>query len=196
MTLAAPTGRSGYSGLAIALHWITALLILGNLAGGFVAHELLEPAAGAYPEKGLLDLHKSVGLTILFASLMRLFIRLVAGVPALPRHMTTTERTLARIAHGSFYALMLAIPLAGWIMVSASPTASPLSWFGLFSWPLLPTPVSLKLSEAAAEAHELLALAMLALLALHVAGALKHHFLDLDDVLVRMLPILRQRGLP
>jgi cytochrome b561 len=198
MTVAAPTGQRGYSGLAIALHWVIALLILGNLAGGFVAHELMESATGADRGQGLrlIQMHKSVGLTILILSVVRLAIRLQAGVPALPVHMTATERALARIAHGGFYALMLAIPVAGWLMVSASPSASPLRWFGLFSWPLLPVPMSIGLSEAAAEAHELLALGMLALLALHVAGALKHHVLDHDDVLTRMLPLVRRKGLP
>ncbi|WP_448579590.1 cytochrome b [Thermaurantiacus sp.] len=198
MTAATPTGRRGYSRLAIALHWVIALMILGNLVGGLVAHEMLEAATGADRAQGLrlMELHKSAGLTILGLSLVRLATRLLAGVPALPVHMTATERALARIVHGGFYVLMLALPLAGWVMVSASPSAAPLSWFGLVSWPLLPVPVSAGLGEAAAEAHELLALGMLALLALHVAGALKHHVLDRDEVLARMLPLARRRELP
>ena len=183
-----------YSRLAIALHWAIALLILANLVLGFVAHELLEPATDRAQGQRLNGLHQSLGLSILLLTLLRMGVRLAAGVPPLPAHMTPTERALASLTHRGFYVLMLGIPLAGWAMVSATPAAPPSRWFGLFPWPRLPLPPSEQLAAAAGEAHGLLAWAAILLVALHVAGALKHHFLDRDDVLARMLPFRAWRG--
>lgn len=185
-----------YSVLAIALHWVMALMILGNLAGGFVAHDLLQSAIAADRALGrrIIGWHMSLGLFVLALTLARLAIRLLAGVPPLPDHMTPTERALARISHAGFYGLMLAVPLAGWAMVSARDADATIALFGLFAWPRLPVPARDRLAEAAGEAHELLAIAMIGLLLLHLVGALKHHFLDQDDVLARMLPFVRRRA--
>lgn len=185
-----------YSGVSVALHWIIAVLIIGNLAGGLLMERLLDSADPATRQLGfqVIQLHKSSGLTILVLSALRLLIRLVEGFPPLPAHMTGTERALARITHWGFYGLMLGIPLAGWVMVSASPLGLPTLWFGLFEWPHLPTGTDKALSGAAGAVHELLAFGAIALLALHVAGALKHQFLDRDEVLARMLPFLRRAG--
>ena len=93
-----------------------------------------------------------------------------------------------------FYAVMILLPLSGWVMVSASPIGLPTMWFGLFEWPHLPVASSAQTAGGASEAHEILAYIGLLLFGLHVAGALKHHFFDRDDVLVRMLPFLRKPG--
>ena len=106
--------------------------------------------------------------------------------------MTSLERLLARITHVGFYAVMILLPLSGWVMVSASPIGIPTIWFGLFEWPHLPVGTSREISSNASEAHELLAWFGVLLFFLHVGGALKHHFLDRDDVLARMLPFLRR----
>jgi cytochrome b561 len=183
-----------YSRASIALHWLIALLIIGNLAGGLYMETLLDSDDPAMKQLGfqVIQLHKSSGLTILVLSLVRLLLRLVEGFPPLPGHMTPTERGLARLTHWGFYALMLGIPLAGWVMVSASPLGFPTLWFGLFEWPHLPTGTSKALSGAASEVHEYLSFAAIALIFLHVAGALKHHLLDRDEVLGRMLPFVRR----
>jgi cytochrome b561 len=187
--------RSSYSIAAITLHWLIALLIIGNFAGGLLVEGLLEPdATAAQKELGftVVQLHKSFGLTVLLLSLLRLALRLSAGAPPLPAHMTPLERWLAKVTHVGFYAVMILLPLSGWLMVSASPLGVPTFYFGLFEWPHLPVSVSAETSGAASEAHEVMAFIGFGLFVLHVGGALKHHFLDRDDVLSRMLPFLRK----
>lgn len=106
--------------------------------------------------------------------------------------MTPLERLLAKATHVGFYAVMILVPLTGWLMVSASPLGFPTLFFGLFEWPHLPVATSAEISGAASEAHEVMAFIGAGLFVLHVGGALKHHFLDRDDVLARMLPFLRK----
>ncbi|WP_448586830.1 cytochrome b [Thermaurantiacus sp.] len=188
--MSSTAARSGYSAVSIALHWLMALLILGNLAGGFVLGGLLDSPDPADRQLGfrLVQLHKSSGLLVLVLALVRLLVRLVEGFAPYPAHMTATERTLARLTHLGFYLLMIGLPLAGWVMVSSSPLGFPTLWFGLFEWPHLPTGTDKALSEQAGEVHELLAYGAIALLLLHVGAALKHHWFDRDEVLARMLP--------
>lgn len=188
--------RSRYSSIAIALHWIIAVAILLNIvlalwfSSLFATGEPAEQALGGT----IVGIHKSIGLTVLFLSVFRLGWRIVHGFPPLPAHLATWERLLARANHIAFYVLMIAIPLIGWLMVSASPSNRPLVFFGLFNVPQLPIADSEAVSDTLSEAHELLAWITLALVVLHVAGALKHHLLDRDDVLARMLPLVRKRG--
>lgn len=186
--------RSPYSRAAIVLHWLIALLIIGNLTGGLLMGNLLDSNDPAMKKLGfqVIQLHKSFGLTVLLLTLVRLGMRISAGFPPLPSHMTGLERALARLTHYGFYFLMLMIPITGWAMVSASPLGFPTSYFSLFDWPHLPIPTSKEGAGAASDAHEILAYAGIALIVLHVAGALKHHFFDRDDVLARMLPALRR----
>jgi cytochrome b561 len=177
--------RSPYTGTAILLHWLIALLILVNLGLGisfdYLAKESMGPVMGV---------HKSIGLLVLLLSLWRVGLRISAGFPALPAAMPEFERVLARGTHVVFYGLMLLLPLSGWVMSSAAGRG--IRWFGLFDWPLLPVHGKAA-AGAASETHEILAWILVATLLLHVAGALKHHFLDRDDVLARMLPFLRPR---
>jgi cytochrome b561 len=187
--------RSSYSRVAITLHWLIALLIIGNFVGGLLMEDLLKPdATAAQKQLGftIVQLHKSFGLTVLVLSLARLALRLTAGAPPLPAHMTSIERLLAKVTHVGFYAIMILVPLSGWVMVSASPLGFPTMYFGLFEWPHLPVATSAATSGAASEAHEVMAFIGVGLFVLHVGGALKHHFLDRDDVLARMLPFLRK----
>ncbi|PAX07111.1 cytochrome b [Sphingomonas lenta] len=177
--------HSGYSKVAIALHWTIAVLILGNIAGALVAESL-----GDEMEAWIFSVHKSIGLTVLALSLFRLGWRISHGFPRLPGDTPGWDAVLARATHVAFYFLMIAVPLAGWAMVSAGPR--PLHWFWLFDVPKLP--VSRALAGVAHEAHEILAFATLGLAVLHVAGALKHHLIDRDDVLQRMLPLVRRRA--
>ena len=177
------SSRSGYSRVAIALHWIIALLILGNAAGAILAEQVSKETAGA-----IMATHKSIGLTVLMLSLLRLAWRVTHGFPRLPDSTPSWDAILARVTHVAFYVLIIAVPLAGWAMVSAG--SRPLTWFGLFPWPKLP--VEKATADWAHDWHVLLAFATLALAALHVLGALKHHFVDRDDVLARMLPLVRR----
>jgi cytochrome b561 len=133
----------------------------------------------------LLARHKSVGITILALVILRLAWRAVNEHPALPGNLKPYERTLARLTHLALYVLLFAMPLTGWTMSSAR--GFPVSWFGFFTLPDL-VPKSRPLYDALVMTHQTLAWFLFAVVALHVAAALKHHFVHKDDVLRRMLP--------
>jgi len=84
--------------------------------------------------------------------------------------------------------LMVMVPLGGWVMVSASPLDFPISWFGLFEWPQLPIANDKALADRMSEGHELFAKILIGLAALHLLAALKHQFIDRDNLLARMWP--------
>ena len=188
--------RSRYSAVAIVLHWLIALIIIGNIIGGLALDTFLDSTDPAMKMTGfkIIQLHKALGLTVIGLTLLRLLWRLANPAPALPAHMTPLEVLLAKATHLGFYALMLLLPLSGWAMVSTSAKRFPISYFGLFDVPYLPLGQSQMLGGLMHESHELLGFAAIALIALHVAAALKHHYFDRDDVLARMLPWVRQRG--
>ena len=183
--------RVRYGAVAMTLHWLLAALILFMLALGLFMTSLDEMDPRTFP---LFQIHKSIGLTILILTLLRLGWRLANPVPSLPSGMRAWERLAARGTHALFYVLMIAIPLMGWATVSAAPLAVPTMWFGLFEWPHIPFLADLPRAEKRmiegplATTHAVLALSMLGLAVLHVAAALKHQFRDRDDVLKRMLP--------
>jgi cytochrome b561 len=178
------------------LHWLIALAIFGLIAAGvWMTDAIREPATQMQAYK-IYQLHKSLGLTVLVLSVLRLLWRLLRGAPLLPAGMKPWERMLAKFSHWAFYALMIGVPLIGWAMVSASPLGLPTIVFGLFEWPHI-APLANAENKAALEgvfkeAHEIAALGMGALALLHVAAALKHHFVDRDTVLLRMLPVSRR----
>lgn len=180
-----------YGTVSIGFHWIIAILVILNLAGGIYMGYL--PRAD--PSKGLIMmLHKSTGLTILTLSVLRLVWRLMNPWQPLPLDLSPALRAAARATHVLFYVLIIGIPLAGWAMVSASTHNSPLVWYGLFDWPKLGFLTSLPVDQKKAwghtfaETHELLAYFAIALIALHVGAALYHHYIRRDRVLRRMLP--------
>lgn len=186
-----------YGAVAMTLHWLIAAAIVFNLCLGlYVADILTDQDASRF---GLIQLHKSVGLTILVLSLLRLGWRLVNAVPPLPDTLTPGLKVLARGTHYLLYFLMIAIPLAGWALASSSPLGLPTSYFGLFNWPHIPFLADLSRAQKAPLRHEFFALHMylafsaIALIALHVAGALYHHRHG-DDVVPRMLPGTRVTG--
>lgn len=186
-----------YTTVAIILHWLIAVLILGQIAGGLYMSSL----PGGSPEKfDLFQLHKSFGLSILFLSLLRLAWRLLHRPPPLPETMKGSEKVAARLSHIGFYGLMIGVPLIGWALASASPFAAsvPTYIFGVVPWPHLPFFEGIEdraaLAQRIAEIHKFFALSILALLVLHVGAALKHHFSDKDDVLSRMLPMLKSNA--
>lgn len=178
-----PMPRSRYSAGAIFLHWTIAALIIVNLVLG-LGHESL--SKDSIPM--VMGWHKSIGVTVLALSLARLAWRLANPAPPLPPAMPGWQVAAARATHIFFYVAMIALPLTGWLMSSASPIRFPLTFFGLFPIPYLPVEQSREMARNWGSAHEILGYATIFVLALHVAGALKHHFIDRDDVLRRMLP--------
>jgi cytochrome b561 len=185
-----------YSTVAIALHWMIAVAILGQLACGIWMVRAIRSAGSQALAFHAYQSHKSLGLTILVLSLVRFCWRLANPPPPLPVAMTRIERVSAKITHGLFYVPTLGMPLVGWAMVSASPLGLPTMVFGLFEWPHIGWLAGLGSGGEAAfkSVHRAMGYALIGLLALHLAAALKHHLFDRDDVLARMLPMVR-RGL-
>lgn len=187
--------RSQYSKVAIVLHWLIALLIIGQLTIGFYMVGIPKEQAALKLE--IYQLHKSSGITILLLTAARLLWRLTHPAPALPEGMKRWEKFAAHGTHYAFYVLLFVIPLLGWAYVSVAPLNVPTMLFGVIHWPHMPFFEGVEnrkeVAEIFAESHEVAAKAAIALLVLHVAAALKHHWLDGDDVLSRMLPLVRAR---
>lgn len=171
-----------YSPLARWLHWAVAGLIVVQYVLAQLA-ERADDAGQMLRQLGLLANHKSVGLTILALAVLRLLYRLVRRPPALPASMPRWQVTASHVSHWSLYVLLLAMPLSGWMMSSAS--AYSVSWFGLFQVPDL-VAADPGLKDTLHEVHEWLGYALLALAAVHILAALKHAFVDRDGVLSRM----------
>jgi cytochrome b561 len=173
-----------YSRGAIAFHWAIAALVLFNLWLGLF-HENLPRDWKVMP------VHKSVGITILALTLGRIAWRLLHHPPRLPEPLPAWEKAVAHSVHFILYALLLILPLTGWLLSSNPEKPRPVSFFFLFDLPVLPaTPA---LASGAHEAHELLGYLMTALVLIHIAAALRHHFLLRDGVLGRMLPGVARR---
>lgn len=177
--------RPTYSRVAIWFHWGIGLLIVANLVTGLFHDDL---------GFRVMPFHKASGITILVLSVARLLWRLTHRPPPLAPTVKWWERGLAHFTHWIFYVLMIIVPFSGWALVSFGARRFPLDWFGLFQIPFLPVEQNMSIADAMEDRHETLALLWLALLVLHVAGALKHHFIDRDNTLARMLPLVRPRS--
>lgn len=176
-----PDKDARYTGVAIALHWSIALIVIANLAGG-----LAMDSAGPELRRTIIGAHTALGLTVIALTLVRIGWRLGHRPPPLPAHMTPMERWLAKATHFGFYGLMLALPLTGWALVSTGRVTRPVSMFGMFSVPALPLQQSLR--GVFHQSHGLLGWVMLAMVVLHGLAAVKHRIFDRDDLLARMLP--------
>lgn len=178
------TQTDQYTSVAKTLHWIIALMIIVQIPAGIVMHNL------AFSDTKFLmyQMHKSFGLVVLMLSLFRLYWRLTHKVPPLPDGMKGWEKAAARFTHVAFYALIIGIPLTGWLMVSASTTGIPTKLFFVLPVPHFPVPVSEALEATFAGLHELLAKATIGLIVLHIGAAMKHHFVERDRTLLRMVP--------
>lgn len=180
------SARDRYDRVAMTLHWVMAVAILGLMVAGFIMTGL---KPGSPQQFQLYQMHKSFGVTALVLTALRLAWRLGHRPPPLPESMQGLERLAAHGGHLALYGLMIAMPLAGWAVVSTSPYNIPTLLFGLIPFPHLPLPRDL--NAAAKLAHEAGAWIMILILMGHVGAALRHHLLLKDDVLVRMLPRFR-----
>ena len=170
-----------YGALAQLFHWSIVALVIVQFALAEIAEEL--PIG--LDKLATLARHKSVGITILGLAVLRLLWRLANPMPAPPSSTPAWQRRAARASHVGLYVLLFVQPLTGWLMSSAK--NYPVSWFGLVTLPDLVAP-SQSLFETLQDVHEAGATALAALAIVHAAAALKHHFIDRDDVLRRMLP--------
>ena len=166
-----------YSAGAIVLHWAIAVLITSNVVLAFYTAGL--PRSERPP---LIMTHAAIGLTVLFLSVMRIIWRLTHPAPPLAPWLKPWERRLAHSVHAAFYLLIVSVPLMGWFMASAR--GRTVSIFGLFNVSPLPLPATA--APIFQEVHVTLAYLMIGLVALHVAGALKHQLITQDHELARM----------
>jgi cytochrome b561 len=180
-----------YTRLAMLLHWLIAIGIIANVALAWIwphlADEQVRPA---------IDVHKSIGITLLGLAIMRLLWRLTHRPPAYPPSYQPWERAASHIVHGALYLMIFLMPLSGWIMDSAFKDAAkfPMRWFGLFEWPRIAAIQHLdpatrdRVHDLFGLTHVVGAYALYALFVLHVGGALKHQWIDREKELQRMLP--------
>ncbi|MBK8323230.1 MAG: cytochrome b [Betaproteobacteria bacterium] len=173
-----------YTGTAIALHWLAALLILGNVAFGLYMVDLpLSPSKLRY-----YSWHKWVGVTVFLLSAARLLWRLSHRAPALPASMPPWQHKAASLSHGLLYVLFFAAPLSGWLFSSAA--GFPTVYLGLVQLPDL-LAKNRELADVLKVVHRGVTWSLAGLAILHAAAAIKHHVVDRDDVLHRMLPFIK-----
>jgi len=171
-----------YTRTAIAFHWLIALMIIGAFTLGLVMTEI----PGITPTKlKYYSWHKWAGVTILALATLRLLWRLTHRPPAYPPSMVNWQKNAANALHGLLYVLMFAVPLSGYLYTLSA--GVPVVYFGLFQLPLIidPNPAWKPVLKTV---HYYLNLTLAACVGLHIAAALKHHFIERDGVLKRMLP--------
>lgn len=178
--------QKNYSILAIVLHWLMALMIVITVPLAWIMTDMQTS-----PQKlQFYSWHKWLGVSIFFLAALRLIARLIQGVPEAPAGMPDWQRTASRVSHAAMYVLLLAIPLSGWVMSSAA--GVPVVYLGIWQLPDL-VGKDKALLNTMKEAHALLANGLLIIVAVHILAALKHHFINRDGVLARMLPFLKRR---
>lgn len=181
MNSLAPHGPARYTRTAISLHWLIALGIIGIFSLGLYMTSLsLSPT-----KLKLYSWHKWAGITVFVLALARLAWRLGHRPPELPASMPALMRLAANSAHVVLYILMFAVPLSGWLMSSAKGFQT--VWFGVLPLPDLVSK-NAELGDLLATTHAWLNWLLAATVVGHACAALKHHFIDRDDVLTRMLP--------
>lgn len=184
MSVSAKASR--YSKVAITLHWVMALMIIGLLAFGILMTNENVPNRFV-----LYQWHKSFGITILFLTVLRLIWRLMHNPPALPPSITSSMKSweimASKLVHVGFYVLMIAMPLLGWAMVSASKLPIPTVLYGVLPWPDMPGIArDEQMANLFKRLHDIGGKMMILLLLLHIGGAMKHHFVHRDGLLSRM----------
>jgi len=173
-----PDVRRDWTPLQRTLHWGMAALVLAMLTIGF-SMTALDDAGARFART---QTHKSLGFLVLALIVVRIAVRLKSGAPP---SEDGWPGLAARLVHGALYALMLALPLTGWAQASASPIPLPITVFGLVTLPPLMAP-DMAMLQLFKQIHALLALALSALIGLHVLAVAWHVFARDDDVLSRM----------
>lgn len=187
--LAAPTDTSArrYSVGAMIFHWLIAILVIMNWRIAETAEHLPMPDKAA-----VFGYHKAWGILILVLTLGRIAWRLTHRTPPLQSTLKPWEAALARFVHITFYVLLIALPLGGWLASSLG--GQGIDIFGMFTVPALPVGENKGLSHTIFDAHATGGSIFVYLIALHILGALKHTFIDRDGGIFRMLPFGKVRG--
>lgn len=177
-----------YPAAAMILHW---LLAAGVIAQWRIA-EAGEHAATEEAGRAIMGNHFALGLVLLALVLLRLAMRLAQPNPPLASHLAGWERALSKTTHTLFYALLIAMPIAGWIAMSKY--GAPIDVWGLFTVPALPLATDPEGAKAIFSLHAITGTVLLALVAVHILGTLKHTLIDKDGNLFRMLPFGRPKA--
>lgn len=184
-----------YDDIAVIFHWAIALLIIGLLIIGKYMSSLEENDPVRFV---LTQWHKSFGITVLILSVLRLLWRFTHKPPPELASIAHWQQRAASLVHALLYALMFILPITGWIMVSASPLNLDTVLFNVIPWPHLPGLDALEnrgdIAHAFQDYHEIVGTILIVILLAHTGAALKHHFLDKDKTLVRMLPAWKSSG--
>jgi cytochrome b561 len=177
-----------YGAVSQAMHWLIVALILTQYTLATLAknagNDTTHPAA-ALQQLALLARHKSVGLTIFALAVLRLLWRWYSPPPPFPATMARWQVNTARLTHYAFYLLLFLLPMSGLVMSAAS--NYPVSYFGLFTIPNVVAPDE-TLKDIMKERHVMLFNILVIVAIVHIVAAFKHHFVDRDDVMRRMLP--------
>lgn len=173
-----------YHSVSIALHWLMALGFFLMLGSGVVMTQFELEKSFMFQ---LYQWHKSGGVLLLLAFILRVIWRLISHIPPLPDAVSGWERRAAHAGHAALYGFMLAMPLSGWVMVSASVFGLPTMVFGWFEWPHIPWVESDKqIEDMAHSAHYYLAIMFGLTIAAHIAGTVKHAVFEKENLLTRM----------
>lgn len=173
--------KNKYGSVSKLLHWLVALLVISLMIFGFYMEEI----SGIY-RGTVYSIHKTTGIFVMLITFIRAFWMLTNPKPDLPDGTSKIEKIFAHGTHYLFYLLLFIMPLSGWVMSCAY--GHPPSFFGLFSLSLPMISKSIFIASLAKSVHTITAWLLVFLLLSHVAAALKHHFINKDMVLSRMLP--------
>lgn len=174
--------RDTYGVIAKLFHWVLAVFVLGMISVGVSFNYL---SASNFKTQ-LIQVHKSLGVTILCLMILRLWWRLINPQPRLPQNTPTWERLAMHSVHWLLYLTVIAMPLSGMIMSQAAGYAVQFWWFFSIKLPwVLP---SKALASDMFVAHKILAWTITTLVVIHTLAALKHHYLNKDTILKRMMP--------
>lgn len=179
--MAASIDRSRWGGASISLHWLSLLVVLSAGVIGL----LMDQLPRGVTKLQVYALHKSLGLTVIALTVIRLLWRLASKPPTPLGGTPAWQEGIARLTHAGLYLLLLLVPFSGWWYNSTSGFA--LQYFGLFNVPAL-VATDLGLKHQAKDIHQLLFYVLCGLVAVHAAAALVHHYIWRDRTLVRMLP--------
>ena len=171
---------TAWGSIAKAFHWLVAALVIYSIAYGWWMTHL----AAREGRLALYALHSSIGYDLLLLLLLRLAWRSIDRAPAPPGDSKRWERLAARAVHALLYALLLAVSIGGWLLLGTFSRRIEGTLLGLV--PIPPPALGRSLHDVLEKSHEVLSYVLLALVALHVAAALRHHFIKKNDVLQRM----------
>lgn len=170
-----------YGSIAKAFHWVVAICVIGMIIVGFLLDAI--PTPERYT---IIQLHKSIGFTLLIVMTLRLFWRFLSPPPPLPGNVSRWQVIVAKMTHGMLYVSTFTMTISGWMMSSFYGYA--INWFFLVK---IPIPVDEKnryLARIFSNIHDVAAWVFVVLICVHTLAALKHHFIDRDSILTRMLP--------